>query len=65
MQFVKEKATYIDKETRFILDFIRKWEKEHPEEEMVFMTLPKYNLEKRKQVLLVAINNLSKENLRD
>ena len=62
MQFVKEKSTYIDQETKNLLDYIRQWEKQNPEEEMVFITLPKYDRDERKQVLASVVKFLSEEN---
>ncbi len=61
MQFIKEKSTYIDKETKYLLDFIRQWEKAHPDEELVFITLPKYDRKERERVLQAAIKIVSQE----
>lgn len=49
------KVIYMDEETKYLLDFIRQWEEKHPDEEMVFITLPKYDLEERKRILETAI----------
>ena len=60
MQFVKEKSSYIDQETKYLLDYIRQWEKRNTGEEMVFITLPKYDQDERKRVLEAAVKILSK-----
>ena len=62
MQFVKEKSVYIEKETKYLLDYIRQWEKQNPGEEVVFITLPKYDRDERMRVLASAVKILSEEN---
>ena len=62
MQFVKEKLAYIDQETKYLLDDILQWEKRNPGEEMVFITLPKYDRDERKRVLESVVKFLSEEN---
>ena len=61
MQFIKENGIYIDKEIKCLLDFIRQWEKEHSDEELVFITLPKYDQNERKRILQSAIEILGHE----
>ena len=62
MQFVKEKSACIDQETKYIIDHICQWEKQNPGEEMVFITLPKYDRDERKRVLDLMVKFLSEEN---
>ena len=57
MQFAND----IDQETKFLLDYICQWEKQHPGEEMVFITLPKYDRDERKRVLEAAVKFLNEE----
>ena len=51
----------MDEETKCLLDHIHKWEEEHPGEEMVFITLPKYDKEERNRVLQAVFRLLSEE----
>lgn len=51
----------MDGETRFLLDYIRKWEEKHPGEEMVFITLPKHDIDERNRVLQAVLKFLSEE----
>ena len=62
MQFTNEKTEKMDPETKYLLDYIRQWEKQNPGEEMVFLTLPKYDQNERKRVLEAAVKLLSQEN---
>ena len=62
MQFTNEKTGKMDPETKYLLDYIRQWEKQNPGEEMVFLTLPKYDQNERKRVLEAAVKLLSQEN---
>ena len=62
MQFTNEKTEKMDPETKYLLDYIRQWEKQNPGEEMVFLTLPKYDQNERKRVLEAAVKLLSEEN---
>ena len=62
MQFTNEKTEKMDPETKYLLDYIRQWEKRNPGEEMVFLTLPKYDQNERKRVLEAAVKLLSQEN---
>ena len=52
----------MDPETKYLLNYIRQWEKQNPGEEMVFLTLPKYDQNERKRVLEAAVKLLSQEN---
>ena len=61
MQFTNEKTEKMDPETKYLLDYIRQWEKQNPGEEMVFLTLPKYDQNERKRVLEAAVKLLSQE----
>ena len=61
MQFLNEKSVNIDPETKYLLDYVSQWEKRNPGEEMVFITLPKYDRDERKRVLDAAIKLLSEE----
>lgn len=61
MQNREERFIRYDEETKYLLDFIHQWEEEHPEDEMVFITLPKRNQEERERILQTAIKILSKE----
>ena len=62
MQFTNEKTEQMDPETKYLLDYIRQWEQQNPGEEMVFLTLPKYDQNERKRVLEAAVKLLSQEN---
>ena len=62
MQFTNKKTEKMDPETKYLLDYIRQWEKQNPGEEMVFLTLPKYDQNERKRVLEAAVKLLSQEN---
>ena len=62
MQFTNEKTEKMDPETKYLLDYIRQWEKQNPGEEMVFLTLPKYDQNERKRVLEAAVKLLSQGN---
>ena len=62
MQFTNEKTEKMDPETKYLLDYICQWEKQNPGEEMVFLTLPKYDQNERKRVLEAAVKLLSQEN---
>ena len=62
MQFTNEKTEKMDPETKYLLDYIRQWEKQNPGEEMIFLTLPKYDQNERKRVLEAAVKLLSQEN---
>ena len=61
MLFAKEKSAHTDQETKYLLDYIRQWEKQNPGEEMVFLTLPKYDREERKRILEAAVKILNEE----
>ena len=62
MQFTNEKTEKMDPETKYLLDYIHQWEKQNPGEEMVFLTVPKYDQNERKRVLEAAVKLLSQEN---
>lgn len=49
-----EEVIYYDEEMEYLLDFIHQWEEKHPDQEIVFITLPKYDLEERKRILQTA-----------
>ena len=61
MCWIKRKALQYSRETKMVLRWIRRWEKKHPEEEMVFLTLPKYNQEERHRRIQMAAEQLMQE----
>lgn len=51
----------MDGETTYLLDYIRKWEEKYPGEEMVFITLPKHDIDERNRVLQAVFRILREE----
>ena len=50
-----------DSVTGQIMKFIREWESRFPEDEMIFLTLPKYDCKERERVISRAMEFLRNE----
>lgn len=56
-----EYETQWDDSVDAIMDLIREWEAKFPEEEMVVITLPKYDQKERQRAIYGIMNQLLKE----
>ena len=61
MFWIQRKSPRYNREARIVLRWIRWWEKRHPGEEMVFLTLPKYDQEERHRRIQLATEQLMQE----